>query len=231
MSARRVFVLLPGAGGESWYWHRVAPLLRAKGHEVISPDLPAADDAAGLREYAETALDAIGDRTGLVVAAQSMAAFFAPLLCERADVRQLVLVAPMIPAPGESPGEWWMSSGQTPAQREQDEREGRDPDAPFDVMTAFFHDVPQEVVDEAFARGEPRQSGTPFGEPWPLDAWPDVPTSVIAGSRDRLFPLEFMRGLARERLGVEVDAIDSGHLPALSRPPELAERLESYAAG
>jgi pimeloyl-ACP methyl ester carboxylesterase len=231
MSARRVFVPLPGAGGESWYWHRVAALLRAKGHEVISPDLPAADDAAGLREYAETALDAIGDRTRLVVAAQSMAAFFAPLVCERADVRQLVLVAPMIPAPGESPGEWWMSSGQTPAQREQDEREGRDPDAPFDVMTAFFHDVPREVVDEAFARGEPRQSDTPFGEPWPLEAWPDVPTRVIAGSRDRLFPLEFMRGLARERLGVEVDAIDSGHLPALSRPRELAERLESYAAG
>ena len=87
-------------------------------------------------------------------------------------------------------------------QREQDERDGRDPDAPFDVMTAFFHDVPQEIVEEAFARGEPRQSDTPFDEPWPLDRWPDVPTSVIAGRRDRLFPVEFMRGLARERLGV-----------------------------
>jgi hypothetical protein len=37
-------------------------------------------------------------------------------------------------------------------------------------MTAFFHDVPKEIVDEAFARGEPRQSDTPFGEPWPLAA-------------------------------------------------------------
>ena len=226
-----VFLLLPGAGGESWYWHLVAAPLRDRGHDVISPDLPAADDAAGLREYADVALDAIGDGTGLVVVAQSMGAFVAPLLCQRADVRQLILVAPMIPAAGESPGGWWMSSGQLPAQREQDEREGRDPDAPFDVMTAFFHDVPQEVVDEAFARGEPRQSDTPFEETWPLDAWPDVPTRVIVGSRDRLFPLEFMRGLARERLGVEADVIDSGHLPALSRPEELAERLESYAAG
>jgi pimeloyl-ACP methyl ester carboxylesterase len=215
-----VFLLLPGAGGESWYWHLVAALLRDRGHDVISPDLPAADDAAGLREYADVALDAIGDGTGLVVVAQSMGAFVAP---------QLILVAPMIPATGESPGGWWMSSGQLPAQREQDEREGRDPDAPFDVMTAFFHDVPQEVVDEAFARGEPRQSDRPFEETWPLDAWPDVPTRVIVGSRDRLFPLEFMRGLARERLGVEADVIDSGHLPALSRPEELAERLESYA--
>jgi len=227
----RTFVLLPGAGGEAWYWHLVADRLRERGHDVVSPDLPAADDGAGLAEYAEVALDAIGDRENLVVVAQSMGAFFAPLLCDRADVRQLILVAPMIPAPGESPGEWWTGSGQTPAQREQDERAGRDPDAPFDVMTAFFHDVPKEIVDEAFARGEPRQSDTPFGERWPLDRWPDVPTSVIAGRNDRLFPVDFMRGLARDRLGVEeVDVIDSGHLPALARPDELAERLEAHAS-
>jgi pimeloyl-ACP methyl ester carboxylesterase len=229
VSERHTFVLLPGAGGESWYWHLVASRLDAAGHVVVSPDLPAADDTAGLREYADTAVEAIGERGDVVVVAQSMGAFVAPLLCERVRVRQFVLVAPMIPAPGESPGEWWMSSGQTPAQREQDEREGRDPDAPFDVMNAFFHDVPREVVAEALARGEPRQSDTPFGEPWPLGEWPDVPTRVIAGSGDRLFPVEFMRRLARERLGVEIDEIDAGHLPALSRPEELAERLEAYA--
>jgi pimeloyl-ACP methyl ester carboxylesterase len=224
------FVLLPGAGGESWYWHLVASRLRERGHEVVSPDLPAGDDGAGLAEYAEAALDAIGERKDVVVVAQSMGAFFAPLLCDRADVRQLILVVPMIPARGESPGEWWTSSGQLSAQREQDERDGRDPDAPFDVMTAFFHDVPKEVVDEAFARGEPRQSDTPFGEAWPLDAWPEVPTSVIAGRRDRLFPVEFMRDLARERLGVDdVDVVDSGHLAALAQPDELTELLEAHA--
>jgi pimeloyl-ACP methyl ester carboxylesterase len=225
----RTFLLLPGAGGESWYWHLVAPLLRDRRHDVITPDLPASDDAAGLAEYAEVALDSVGSRGDLVVVAQSMAAFFAPLLADRADVRHLILVAPMIPAPGESPGEWWTSSGQLPAMRAQDEREGRDPDAPFDVMTAFFHDVPKEVVDEAFARGEPRQSDTPFAQQWPLDRWPDVPTSVIAGRHDRLFPLDFMRGLARERLGVDVDVVDSGHLPALSQPAALMELLEAHA--
>jgi pimeloyl-ACP methyl ester carboxylesterase len=82
------------------------------------------------------------------------------------------------------------------------------------------------VVEEAFARGEPRQSDTPFGESWPLEEWPGVPTRVIACRHDRLFPLEFMRRLARERLGVDVDVVDSGHLPALSRPVELAQLLE-----
>jgi pimeloyl-ACP methyl ester carboxylesterase len=208
----------------------VAAELRERGHEVLSPDLPAADDSAGLGDYANRVLDAIGDRTDLAVVAQSMGAFTAPLLCGRADVRRLILVAPMIPAPGESPGEWWTSSGQTAAQREQDTREGRDPDAPFDLRTAFLHDVPEDVVEQLFARGEPRQSDTPFREPWPLDAWPDIPTHVLAGSNDRIFPLDFMRRLSQERLNVEPDVIETGHLPALARPKELADRLEAYIA-
>jgi pimeloyl-ACP methyl ester carboxylesterase len=222
------FVLLPGAGGDSWYWHLVAPRLRARGHGVLTPDLPADDDAAGLAEYADTAAEAIGDRAGVIVVAQSLAAFTAPMLCDRVDVELLVLVAPMIPAPGESPGAWWSNSGQATARRRQDEREGRDPDAGVDVRTTLMHDVPPQVVAEAFARGEPRQSDTPFADPWSLDAWPSVPTRVIAGRHDRLFPLEFMRRLALERLGIAADAIDTGHLPALSRPDELVQWLESY---
>jgi pimeloyl-ACP methyl ester carboxylesterase len=220
------YVLLPGAGGDSWYWHRVVPLLRERGHEVIAPDLPCGDDAAGLAEYADAIVAAIGDRAGVILVAQSMAAFTAPMACARADVARLVLVAPMIPAPGETPGGWWSSSGQEAAQRALDLREGRDPDAPFDVMTAFFHDVPEDVVATAFSRPEPRQSGTPFGQPWPLDAWPDVPTSVLAGRHDRLLPLEFIHELAGRRLGVIADVIDAGHLPALSRPAELAAWLQ-----
>jgi pimeloyl-ACP methyl ester carboxylesterase len=222
------YVLLPGAGGDSWYWHLVAPELRAQGHEVLTPDLPADDDSAGLSDYVDTALSAIGDRSGVIVVAQSMAAFTAPMLCDRVDVRLLILVAPMIPAPGESPGEWWSNTSQTTAQREQDLAEGRDPDADFDVLTTFMHDVPAHVVAEAFARSEPRQSDRPFADPWPLTAWPDVPTTMIACRHDRLFPLPFMRRLARERLGITANVIDTGHLPALSRPAVLAEKLETH---
>ena len=217
-----MYALLPGAGGDAWYWHLVAPRLRAEGHEVLAVDLPTGDDSAGLSEYADAAEEAIGDRTGLTVVAQSMGTFTAPMLCDRVDVRQLALVAPMIPTPGESPGEWWSASGQEAAKRELDEREGRDPDAGIDVKTTLMHDVPPELVAEAFERGEPDQSDTPFGDPWPLEAWPEVPTRVLACRHDRLFPFEFMRGLARERLGVTAEALDSGHLPALARPDDLA---------
>ena len=220
------FILVPGAGGDAFYWHRVVPLLRDAGHEAVAVDLPAGDDRAGLAEYADLIAGAVGDRSGVVLVAQSMGAFSAPLACTRADVARMVLVAPMIPAPGETASGFWAATGQDTAARALAEREGRDPDAPFDIQEGFFHDVPPDVVARVLARGAPGDSATPFEQPWPLDAWPAVPTSVIAGARDRLFPLDYVHRLAGERLGIdEVAVIDAGHLPALSRPEELVRLL------
>ena len=224
------YVLVPGAGGDSFYWHLVATLLRDAGHEALAPDLPAGDDDAGLAEYADAIVDAASGRERIVLVAQSMGAFCAPIAAERLDVALLQLVAPMIPAPGESAGEWWSAVGQEEASRALARSEGRDPDAPFDLHEVFLHDVPQPVADALLARGEPGQADKPFDEPWPLDAWPDVPTRVLAARYDRLIPLELQRRLARERLGIVPDVIDAGHLPALSAPDELAQRL-STAAG
>ena len=56
-----------------------------------------------------------------------------------------------------------------------------------------------------------------------------MPTHVLAPTEDRLFPLEFQRRLARERLGLEIDEIPGGHLPMLSRPRELAKSLIEVA--
>ena len=65
-------------------------------------------------------------------------------------------------------------------------------------------------------------------EPWPLTVWPDVPTRVLVGRDDRLFPADFQRRVARERLGIEADEIDGGHLLALSEPELVVGRLEAY---
>ncbi len=62
-------------------------------------------------------------------------------------------------------GDWWANTGHAQAKREQDERDGRPTDGGFDMMSAFFHDVPPEVVAEAIARRERDQSATPFKKP------------------------------------------------------------------
>src|SRR3984957_6508466 len=140
------YVLIHGAGSDSWYWHLVQPELEARGHEVVAPDLPCDDDTAGLSEYVDVVLDSIGDRTDLVVVAQSMAGFTAPLLCDRVPVDMIILVAAMVPSSGGSPGDWWAHTGRAQAKREMDEREGRRTDGDFDPLVTFLHDVPPEVV-------------------------------------------------------------------------------------
>ena len=86
------FVLIPGAGGSAWYWHLVAPLLQLSGHEAVLVSLPAADDAAGLPEYAAAVVRAIGNRDPrrVVLVAQSMAGFTAPLVCQQVPVALMV---------------------------------------------------------------------------------------------------------------------------------------------
>ena len=221
------FILVPGAGGDPLYWDIVVPLLRDAGHEAIAVRLPAGEDGAGLAEYADVIVAAMGDRPDVVLVAQSMGAFSAPMAAvARGGVARIALVAPMIPAPGETPGEFWKATGQDEASRALAVAEGRDPDAPFDLHEMFLHDVPADVAERLLAHGEGGDEGASWDDPWPLEAWPDVPTTVIAGARDRLFPLEYRRGLARDRLGLDdVAVIDSGHLPALSRPADLVRLL------
>ena len=222
------YVLIPGAGGQAWYWHRLIPFLSARGHAIVAVDLPAADDSAGLVEYADTVVEAIGTRSELVLVAQSMAGFTAPLVCDRVPVDLLVLLNAMVPTPGESPGEWWTTTRHAEARTEQAARDGRTLSSGLDVLADFFHDVPPDVTAEAMTMGEPAQSMTPFARPWPLDKWPDVPTRFLQGRDDRFFPLEFQRRIVRDRLGITLDEMPGGHLLALSRPEELADRLEAY---
>ncbi|TDB96207.1 alpha/beta fold hydrolase [Actinomadura sp. 7K534] len=222
------YVLVPGAGGQAWYWHRLVPELRARGHDVVAVDLPASDESAGLQAYADTVMEAIGDRSDLILVAQSMGGLTAPLVCDRRPVDLLVMLNAMVPVPGESGGEWWSNTGQAQAMADYAAQEGRAISAGFDAKDAFFHDVPPEVTAEAFSQEEPPQSATPFAEPWPLKEWPSTPTVFLQGRDDRFFPLDFQRRVVQERLGIPVDDMPGGHLLALSQPEELAERLETY---
>jgi pimeloyl-ACP methyl ester carboxylesterase len=223
------FVLLHGAGSDSSYWDLVVPELAARRHDAIAPDLPCDDDSAGLAEYRDVVVDAIGDRTGTVLVAQSMAGFTAPLVAVEVPVRMMILVAAMVPRPGESPGEWWANTGWQEAHDAQAERDGRPRNAPFDPVAEFMHDLPPDLVERLLAEGAREQSDTPFEAAWPLDRWPDVPTRFLLCRDDRFFPADFMRRVVRERLGFAPDEMDGGHLPALARPKELAERLDAYA--
>ncbi|MDI5975839.1 alpha/beta fold hydrolase [Amycolatopsis magusensis] len=210
------FVLIHGGGGSGWDFHLLEPELRALGHDVVAPDLPIEDGANGLAEYADAVVAAVGAREDLVVLGHSFGGLVAPLVCDRLPVRLLVLLAGMIPRSGEPASDWWANTGYESTV-----------DMEADPIGAFLHDVPLELAEQALAKGRP-QSGDSLGRPSPLVRWPDVPTRLLACRDDRFFPLEFLRRVARERLGMEPDVIDGSHSVPLSRPKELAARLDAY---
>ncbi|GAA5021418.1 alpha/beta hydrolase [Kitasatospora paranensis] len=219
------YVLVPGADGRAWYWHRVVPELQARGHQVVAVDLPQ-DDSVGLAEYADAVVRAVGGRSdGLVLVAQSLAGFTAPLVCERLTVDGLVLVNAMVPVFGESAGQWWANTGQAAARSAKAVRDGRGPDPEFDLRVDFFHDVPPEVTEQALAQELGSPSATLFAQPWPLRGWPAVPTRFLQGRDDRFFPVEFQRRIVQERLGITLEETTGGHLSALGHPAELAEAI------
>jgi pimeloyl-ACP methyl ester carboxylesterase len=212
------YALIHGGGDVGWYWHLVERELRARGHRTLAPDLPIEDDEASLLDNAKMVLDAIRsthDGGELIVVGHSYGGWIAPIVAELARADRLVLVAPMIPQPGETTDEMWAATG------------WRMPRDESGTIGLFYHDVDPTLAAEAMSR-ERRQSDTAGHEPWPLAAWPDVPTHVVIGRDDRFFPAEWLRGVVRERLGIEPDELPAGHTPALSRPRELVDLMESY---
>ena len=127
---------------------------------------PVRDPSAGWWDYVDAVVEAIDERRELVVVGHSLGGFTAPLVCARMPVDLLVLVAAMIPSPGELFDDWWASSGY--------EASGYD-----DV---FYHDVPPDLAAEA-RRREREEAARALREPWPLAAWPEPrrrPTSSAA---------------------------------------------------
>jgi pimeloyl-ACP methyl ester carboxylesterase len=213
------FVLIPGAGGAARsYWCRVAPLLEAAGHEAVAVDLPGPDPQAALPEYADLVVAAAEPFSSVVLVAQSLGGFTAPIAAERLPVRELVLVNAMIPEPGERAGDWWDATGSGKAREEAARRGGYGLD--FDPEVYFLHDVDVTGLDDEVYE----ESDAVFASPCEFTAWPAA-TRVLVGADDRLFPADFQARVAKERLGARADILPGGHLIALAQPRLVADYL------
>jgi pimeloyl-ACP methyl ester carboxylesterase len=214
------FVLIPGAGSDGWFWHPVTERLVALGHRAVPIDLPWGDAGATFAGFADLVVDQLSASADvepegkLVVVAQSLGGFVGPLVCARTPVDLLVMVAAMVPAPGESAGDWWANTGFVSPE-------------PFDEQAIFLHDVPEDLA-AASADHVCEPADGLFVDPWPLDRWPDVPTRFLLCRDDRFFTADFQRRVVGQRLGITPDEMGGGHLPFLARPDELVGWLERY---
>ncbi|GIF00427.1 hypothetical protein [Paractinoplanes rishiriensis] len=88
-------------------------------------------------------------------------------------------------APGEKSADWWDDTGYQGA-------EG------LSELQHFYNGVPAEIVAQAAAHGR-EQVSAEWNEPWPPDAWPDVPTGVLVARDDQFFLADFQRRVAADR--------------------------------
>jgi pimeloyl-ACP methyl ester carboxylesterase len=223
------YVLIPGAGADPRVYEATIAALRDLDQDGIAPPLPLDDPEAGPSAHADAVIAALPDPrpAPLVIVGQSLGAYTAAILADRLQPQRLILLAPMIPKLGEAAGDWWEDTGHAEAIAELTARLGPPEDWDEKALEeVFYHDVDAATL-AANAEYDGRPAPGMFAEPLAVEHWPYLPTTVLAGTEDRLFPLEFQRRLTRERLGEEVEFAEmpGGHLPMLSRPRELAARL------
>jgi pimeloyl-ACP methyl ester carboxylesterase len=224
------FGLVHGAYHGAWCWERLTPELEARGHRVLSVDLPCEDPLAGSSEYAAAAVEAFADAgDDLVLVGHSLGGLTIPLVAQARPVTRLVFLCALVPRPGRAhddvaddepdmtlPGpEGGAFSGPDGATRWH-------PDA---AARWFFADCPPDVAGWAAARLR-GQFWRITQEVTPLERWPDVPCTYVLGARDPVVNPAWSRRIAREVLGVEPVALDAGHSPFLSAPAALAEMID-----
>lgn len=218
------FALIHGSGDGGWAWHLVQRALRERGHEVSAPDLPTDRDDAAWQDCVDAVVEAVAGAEQVVLVGHSSGGLIVPLVADRVSATLQVFVAGMVPAPGETAVEWFGNVGWFQTVSELAEGDGGLTSS-SDAMTAFYHDVPSKLANQAMA-GE-RSTSKRLGEtPWPLPRLPSVPARYVVTTLDRFIPPPVQRRVASERLGIaEPDEIAAGHCVNLSRPEELATLL------
>jgi pimeloyl-ACP methyl ester carboxylesterase len=224
-----LFALLHGGMHDGSSWDLVAPELRRRGYESVTPDLPVDDDSAGAREWARVAIDAIDAAVGadddVIVVGHSIAGLCVPVVAAVRQISRMVFLASLIPAVGQSFAEHLTQNPSvitfpTPSAIG---------DGPFGltfeaVRDGFYHDVDERLARRMYSCLRD-QAFRVFTERCPISEWPQVPATFIVMRHDRAVSPAWSRQTALDHPGSQVVEMDGGHSPFLAHPHELATVL------
>ena len=238
-------LLVHGAFGRAANWDRVAPGLRAAGHEVEAIDLPGQGDdptpvpEATLDRYADRVCEALSAGPPAVLVGHSMGGMVitqAAARCPQA-IDRLVYVAAFLPTDGES----LIELTQRPEAAGDAVQSGLvvDGDPPVATMPpeAAREGLMHCCDDEAAAWAQSLrgfQPVVPFTNPAQLDGpgserFAALPRAYVMCLQDRAIKPALQR-LMLERAGCDpVLEIDTDHSVWASRPDELVAALDRLA--
>ena len=227
------FVLVHGGYHGGWCFARLRDALARLGHASIAPDLPIDDTGAGYEEYTNAVVAAMKDvdrEEEVVLVGHSLGCYVVPLVARRRPARHIVLLCAVPAAPNE-PVPMDATSILTDdllAVTYFADADGRTMQTPASFENLFYRDLPAEDAARSIRHLRP-QGPRPLTEPWPLEAWPDVPRTIVLATDDNVVRFDVGRAAAVALTGEEPIVVPGGHSVFLSDPVGLAAILASCA--
>ena len=220
------FCLIHGQWHDGSCWESVLDRLRARGHDVVAPDMPFDDPQADYEKRARPALEALDGVDGpVVVVGHSVASAEAALVAAARRPVLLVHVCPRFgtfPTPPDAPNVFRPGFPFPP--RDADGRSVWTPEAAIEAMyPRLTRGIGRELAERL------RPGASAVGD-YPLSQHPNLPTALVYTVDDEFFTPEWERFVARELLGVEPIEIPGGHFPMVENPELLADLFDRLAS-
>ncbi|HEX5474999.1 MAG TPA: alpha/beta hydrolase [Vicinamibacterales bacterium] len=225
------FVLVHGSTQNSRCWEQMAPLLRSRGHDVVTPELRKRAPEWGLDEYAARIAESFSASDAVVVG-HSFAGALLPLVPRKRSCRALVFLAAAIPKPGKSLrdqvsedgtmfSKGWLAAA--PRWLDQSQYAGL-------AEEFLFHDCDPDTRAWAIGTIDPLDTSRLAVQPLPIGPQPAARVWSIVATEDRTLVPDWSRRMSRNVLGVEPFEIRAGHCPHVSQPAAVAEILDRVAS-
>lgn len=234
---QRTYVLIAGAWHGAWCWDKVAPLLEAQGHRVLTPELPATGNdhtdpatvtleswarfVAGVVANEARPVTLVGHSRGGIVISRA-----AELIPERVS-RLVYVTAYLLPAGVTLAGAARTDSASLVPPNMIPAESGITCTLRLDVIRqALFGQCSEADYQQALPRLTPEPL-KPLVTPLKVTAqrFGSVPRTFIECLQDRTVTLAAQRHMQSELPCDPVLTLDSDHSPFLSHPQELAELL------
>jgi pimeloyl-ACP methyl ester carboxylesterase len=233
------FVLIHGAWHGGWCWSRVAPLLRQKGHTVLTPDLPGHGEdktpvaEITLKKYCDSVVDLLDlQLEPVILVGHSMGGLVISGAAEKRPekIEALVYVCAFLLRNGETLGgvagrdEKALVMPNLVVSEDQVSARLKD----NIIKPTFYTNCSWEDAASAQSRLVP-QALAPFMTPLQLteSRYGRVPRAYVECTHDRAISMEIQREMVANSPCRKVHTLETDHSPFLSTPQELASILLS----
>jgi pimeloyl-ACP methyl ester carboxylesterase len=224
------FVLVHGAWHGGWCWERLEAELLARGHAVVTMDLPVEDGSATFLDYRDAVLHAwpAPPSDDVVLLGHSLGAMVVPLVAAERPVHASVFLCPVVPNVAGMPWHDGPEMGAPAAYRTTTHDDGSETfDSIEEAVFTFYGACEPSDAAWAFDHLRPQNSTSLWDRPYPLTGLPPGRRVAIGGRHDRAITPAYVRAACTLRLGTDVVMMDADHSPFLSAPDTLADLITS----